>query len=87
MTDEAWGEFMRLPDPPRSEAIEFLCALTDGPQAVAGATTNDFGRYQMVLSGYCIVEFSLTAGERPGIESPEGGPYVHVWPPVLWEDP
>ena len=78
---------MGLPEPPYAEAIELLCSLTDGPQAVANVATNEFGRFHVVLSGYCIVEFALTAGDRPGIESPEDEPWVHVWPPVLWEEP
>jgi len=87
MTDGAWDDFMGLDEPTYSRAIELLADLTQGPNAVEGARADDFGRYNIVIGDSCLVAFSLTAGERPGIADVPDGPYVHVWPPLPWIEP
>lgn len=82
MTDETWDAFVALKEPLRSDAIDLLCALTEGPD-IEGQLIDEWGEHSVVIRG-CLFTFSLRVDDSlPG--APDG-PYVYVVPPIIYAE-
>ena len=69
---------MALPEPSRSDAIEFMCALVDSSPEALAIERDHFGRYTTLLKGDCFVTFE---------DRPPPDPHYWVYEPIPYDLP